>query len=195
MVSPLNDSKYFIFALILISTIDNGEIPQWNIPNSSDYATTDEFVSTYFLPYLKNVHKCDWNVKECEPLKSYSLAGKERTIARNGVNYYVLSNGVVVYIWPRGSFIEMAILTQGYQNRAIHGYNVFVLILAKGPYNSSAFGKFTKEGLYFYGEGLSRTTLTSTSNNYSCAKHDHAFSGVQCGALIKLDGWQINYDF
>jgi prepilin-type N-terminal cleavage/methylation domain-containing protein len=202
-VNQLKATYSIISQAVKASEVDNGTLDTWDIPdvaqNSFGVSTYDsgkEFSEKYLLPYLKIVRTCKYRTTECFPDSAYYLDGKSDSYFRGNSNAtynFVLSNGTVVGVWPRGKVAEIYIDINGKKNPNKLGIDEFVLVLVKSEISSTNFGINNKAGLYFYGSGLNRNVL-KTSTCCQCAKSGTQ-SGLHCGALIMLDGWKIADDY
>lgn len=164
------------------------------VNEDTTYEKSKEFTEHYILPFVKHAHVCSQNAYECTSKKSYCL---NRTIWSynnyRGIYRIMLSNGVVVHFWPKGAMVEIYVDINGASRPNTLGKDIFCMHIRKSAFGTGTFGSANnKSGLFFYGEGKSREQLKTEV--YPCAKTG-PLAGVYCGALIKLDGWEIKDDY
>jgi len=190
-VERLKQTYSILSQAIKMSEIDNGPVEEWNIPTESNaYEHGKQFSEQYITPYIKKVKVCS-NAINCHGEKTYYLSGQESGYNKS-LYYIILNNGVVMYVWPRSTFIEFGVNINGKQKPNVAGKDIFVMLLSKYDMDSGILGKFKKGTLSFYGQGHDRNYLKTRV--YPCAKSG-TLAGVYCGALIFLDGWQIAKDY
>jgi prepilin-type N-terminal cleavage/methylation domain-containing protein len=197
-VNQLKATYSIISQAVKASEVDNGTIDTWDIPNTNrgndSYNYGKEFSEKYLLPYLKIARTCKYKTTECFPDVEYYLDGNRNDYfsgASNNTYNFVLSNGTVIGVWPRGSFVEVYIDLNGKRKPNKFGIDAFDIVIVKTAFQS-IYGKFTKAGVYFYGSGYDRNTLKTSG--YPCAKSG-SLTGLYCGALIMQDGWKIADDY
>ena len=128
------------------------------------------------------------------PEKAHYLNGDNnayRSRTTNNTYNIILSNGTLLGFWPRGNVVEVYVDTNGKHKPNMSGKDQFAFIIVKSAI-SNIFGNISKEGIYFYGQGYDRNALKNSG--YPCSKTG-TLTGVYCGALIMLDGWEIKDDY
>ncbi len=198
-VTRLKETYSILNQAVISSQNDNGPIEYWDIPNATGFnADTYNygkiFAKTYLLPYLKIIKECQYKSEDCRAKDAYRLDGSINSYSGALTNHtynFVLSNGVVLGIWPRGDFVETYIDVNGKDKPNTSGKDIFNILLVKTSFKN-AFGNFQRAGVYFYGQGYDRDYLKTKV--YPCAKSG-SLSGLYCGALIMLDGWKIAPDY
>ena len=199
-VNRLKQTYTILYQAVEMAINDNGPIETWDIKNA-DYFNSDaynygkEFAQKYLFPYMKVIKNCKYNSRECLAEKAYYLdkSGNTYISAYNNVTYnFVLSNGVVLCVWPRGNVVEIFVDINGKAKPNTAGKDIFYMLIVKNAGISTIFGKFPSAGVYFYGQGHDREYLKT--QYYNCAKTGF-LSGMYCGALIMLDGWKISKDY
>jgi prepilin-type N-terminal cleavage/methylation domain-containing protein len=197
-VNQLKATYSIISQAIKASEVDNGTLDTWDIPDANwgndSYNYGKEFSEKYLLPYLKIVRTCKYRTTECFPDSAYYLSGTKNNYSSatsNSTYNFVLNNGTVVGIWPRGSLVEIYIDLNGKRKPNRSGIDEFDILIVKSAFQN-VYGKFTKAGVYFYGSGYDRNTLRTSV--YACPKSGSS-TGLYCGALIMLDGWKISDDY
>ena len=168
------------------SQMDNGPISTWDMTGTTvaDYGV---FAEAYILPYLSIVKRCQTQTTECWAQKCLLLNKSTNSYfsAASNTSYSViLSNGMVMGFWPRNTWAEIYVDINGKKGPNIMGKDQFDMTMSKTA--------TLNRGLYFYGQGQSRTALMTTG--YPCAKIG-SLAGWYCGAVIFLDGWQIADDY
>lgn len=186
-VTRLKQTYSMFQQALKLSELEHGDISQWDIPNvidataSSDRGVSEDFADEYFLKYIKGYKKCD--LQNDVPKTCKYMDGKTcSTVNRKGIAWYILQNGTKIYIWPRGNWGEIGIITYDTRKDLIVGKNGFILLYYKSSANK----------LNFYGWGKTREELMTTG--YPCAKTG-TLAGIYCGALIMLDNWEIKDDY
>ena len=194
-VERLKQTYSILSQAIKMSEIDNGPVEEWNIPAENvSYEIRKQFAEQYFVPYLKKVKVCT-SAMSCYSAKTHYLNGREGGYSNSNSYYYIiLNNGIVMNIFPRGTWLDLDVDINGKQVPNTNGKDLFFMFLPKQDVKSHVYGKNLKKGrLYFWGQGYGRTYLKT--NGYACSKSAGTFSGMYCGALIYLDGWQIAKDY
>lgn len=182
------------------SEIVNGSVEGWNDCyiegfNIETYNCGKLFAEKYLTPYMNVVKRCEHASTDCVSEKAYNLDGSTDTFrnASSAHTYnFVLSNGVVLGVWPRTNFVEIYVDINGKSSPNKRARDQFYTLLVKKPFNSGIFGNITHSGVWFYGQGYNREYLRKSG--YPCAKTG-ALAGTYCGALIMLDGWKISPDY
>lgn len=178
---------------VKLSTIDNGPISDWNMTGDTenDYKI---FAEQYILPYLMVSKRCQSLTNECWADNCYFLDNSYNyyfAAAANTTYSIMLNDGAVLGFWPRGSLTEIYIDINGRKKPNIEGKDLFIIVIAKNA-RDDVFGTINNPGVYFYGQGRSRTDLMTTG--YPCAKSG-SLPGTYCGALIMYDDWQLKDDY
>lgn len=177
------------------------DMNSWYVEDDGDDRTsTNSFVETYLLPYLKTTKTCKQNSEaSCQLDVGYRKNPNSATksyyaVSGNGVNYGVfLANGAVLGVNTINStapsldqmrtFIIFDINGQKPPN--IMGLDAFQIELGGG------FGGADKNLIWPYGYGLSFTR--SNWINGSC--NPSTGNGEQCFCIIFRDGFKIADDY
>lgn len=95
----------------------------------------------------------------------------------------VLSDGVYISLYKvENNHVHFMVDLNGSKKPDMLGKDIFEMTFTSGPF-SDPYHIITKAGLYFYGYGLSKTSLINNCNKRQ--------SGQYCGALIHYDGWDM----
>ncbi len=199
-VNRLKETYSILYQAIRMSETENGLLETWEIPNAGWGANTYTYGKTFFeqylKPYIKVAKECKYKSNECwadEYIWSNGVADNSYFPASQNSTYgMVLANGSVIGFWPRGSFCEIYVDLNGKKGPNKTDKDAFDIIIAKTSRNDSR-GNFDRSGVYMYGQGRSRTELTSGS--YGCSKTATSNAGTYCSGLIMHDGWKIAPDY
>ena len=180
-VNRLKETYSILYQAIRMSETENGLLETWEIPNTSWDNNTYTYGKTFFEQWADEYVRANGVADN-----DYFPATKNRTYGM------VLANGSVIGFKPRGTFLEIYTDLNGKKGPNKFGRDVFNIIISKISRNDT-YGNFGRSGVYMYGQGLSRTKLTS--GDKGCSKTATAHAGDYCGALIMHDGWKIEKDY
>ena len=199
-VNRLKETYSIISQAVRMSETENGLLETWEIPNASWGADTYPYGKTFFeqylKPYIKIAKECKYLSNECWADKYIRTNGVvDETFfsaSKNKTYGMVLANGSVIGFYPRGSLCEIYIDLNGKKGPNKLGKDAFDIVIAKTSRNDN-FGNFNKSGVYMYGQGKTKTELTS--GLLGCSKTATELAGLYCGALIMHDDWKIEKDY
>lgn len=186
---------------IKLSEANNGAMELWDL---SSYPITNgerskKFAEIYLYPYLKTIKKCDVLEEGCwTPPKS--LYGNTGYLALSSTHpTAITASGYSIHFWKSGvednsshvlMWIDIDGLNKGKNmlGRDVFGIRIYFME-----------GTDHKAGIYPMGAGTptpskTRDELINDSTN-GCRKFNGTYSGLYCGGLIALDGWQIADDY
>ena len=181
---------------------DYGDVSNWGLSSMYTISIPEkerviDFVETYFLPYIKPTK--NFGYTSFKNIGYGSIYNLDKTIATNAFftkNLYVIAlpNGAIAGFGQDGycidlpgekhctgefQYTDLYVITDinGYKLPNTLGKDVFVMTMST---NSNSFK--------FYGWNASRKRLLEV-----CSKGNT--ENRQCGSLVQLDGWKINYDW
>ncbi len=195
-VNRLKETYSILYQAVRMSETENGLLETWEIPNTSSTSAYDcynkgkIFFEQYLKPYIKIVKDC--TASECWADNHTRPNGATCNLSNLKTYNIVLANGTVVAFFPRETFVELYTDLNGQKGPNKLSRDWFDIIISNKSRND-VYGNFNKSGVYMYGQGRSRTELTSGA--YACSKTATTYAGVYCGALIMLDGWKIEKDY
>ncbi len=195
-VNRLKQTYNIIYNAVRMSETENGLLETWEIPYTSSTSANDcynkgkIFFEQYLKPYIKTVKDC--TTSECW-VGSYTRTNGEVVNLENNKRYnIILANGTVIGFEPKGTFVHLYIDLNGKKAPNKYGRDFFDILISKKASNASI-GNYNKSGVYMFGQGKDRISLTS--GDCSCSKDTAGSNGLYCGALIMLDGWKIAPDY
>ncbi len=199
-VNRLKETYSILYQAVRMSETENELLETWEIPNTNfnanAYTYGKAFFEQYLKPYIKVAKECKYLSNECwadEYIRPNGIVDNDYFSASINKTYgLVLANGSVIGFYPRGTFCEIYIDLNGKKGPNKIGKDAFDIMIAKTSVNIS-YGNINKSGVYMYGQGNSRTALTS--GDKGCSKTATGFAGLYCGALIMHDGWKIAPDY
>lgn len=198
VATKLKTSESIITQMLNMAQADYGDPNTWDF-NDLMGSTSDGRVfvrslcEKYFLPYLNDVTKYDWTtLKKLGYKEPYKLAdGRHNNWYAHSLdilNYYVIqfANGIYIivhldgYTDANGNYFNSHILLYIDVN-GIKGPNTLGIDTFLAKINSRT-GKFE---WYLFEPNKTRDDILKKCKNTS----------IQCGALIKYDGWEIKKDY
>jgi len=199
-VNRLKETYSIIYNAVRMSEAENGLLETWEIPDqswdASTYTKGKSFFEQYLKPYIKVAKECKYLSNECWADTYIRTNGKVEnthfTALKNKTYGLVLVNGSVIGFWPRGTFCEILVDLNGKKGPNKIGKDAFAIIINKISRND-IYGNINKSGIYMFGQGISKSDLTSGS--LGCSKTATTYAGSYCGALIMHDGWKIEKDY
>ena len=198
-VNRLKETYSILYNAVRMSETENGLLETWEIPDASwdneTYAYGKTFFEQYLKPYIKVAKECKKLSNECWADEYTRPNGNKNSNFSASSNYtygVVLANGSVIGFNPQNTFCSIYIDLNGKKGPNKLGKDTFTIILAKSSRNDF-FGNFNKSGLYMYGQGKTKTELTS--GPFGCSKTATTYAGAYCSGLIMHDGWKIGKDY
>ena len=198
-VNRLKETYSILYQAVRMSETENGLLETWEIPNANwdnnTYTYGKTFFEQYLKPYIKVVKECKYLSNECwaDIYTRTNGANNDYFSASTNKTYgVVLSNGSVIGFWPRDTFCEIYIDLNGKKGPNKFGKDAFAMLIIRIS-RDDLFGNFDKSGVYMFGQGKNRTTLTS--GQCGCSKTAKTYAGDYCGALIMYDGWKIDKNY
>ncbi len=165
--------------VIEMSEIDNGAVSGWDFTKS-----TQDFMSTYLIPYLKISKNCGVSGTDC--WNGNYMYRPDGTVFEsiNSFNKVKLQDGTFLAIANQGIHVHIYADIDGYKGKSRYGKDVFIFTITPIAF-SDYIHNVNKPGFYIFGSGMPRSTLLPYCKT----------DGIGCGALILLDGWQIKDDY
>lgn len=192
IISKLQKAYATISQAIKLSEIDNGAVSTWTYGDGTA-ARSESFMDTYLVPYLRVAKNCQdtlssgcWgNVSGAAYYHYYLNTGTDtlQTAVALTDGTYIGLNAI-----SGAAFIFIDINGPKEPNRL--GRDIFELMITPTAVSNFRLNE-QNPGLYFYGAGLSRDSLKSSSA-LGCNTSE---AGRYCGAMIQLDGWKIADDY
>ena len=180
-----------------MSVFENGPVETWTFDDPSNIANS---MSKYIIPYLKITKNCGTNMRGCTNVNRATLNGSHITYINTLGGWVpfagcILSDGTLIWgTQDEPHFLALGVDINGDKGPNKMGIDAFWFLYDKRAYPADrSFHHMGKPGFYFRGEGNSKTYLTS--GNVGCNKSGTVVAGAMCGALIKLDGWEIKDDY
>lgn len=199
-VNRLKETYSILYNAVRMSETENGLLENWEIPNTyfdaNTYTYGKTFFEQYLKPYIKVAKECKYLSNECwaeKYLKTNNNSDTYFTASSNKAYSLVMANGSVIGLIPAYTFCGIFIDLNGKRAPNEYGKDVFEIIISKTSRND-VYGNFNKSGVYMFGQGKDRTTLTSPGER-SCSKTATGSAGIYCGALIMHDNWKIEKDY
>ena len=195
-VNRLKQTYSIISQAVRMSETENGLLESWDIPNTSANTASDcynkgkIFFEQYLKPYIKITRDC--TASECWAKSHTRPNGATVNFSNHKTYNIVLVNGTVIAFYPNETFVQFYIDLNGKKGPNKYGRDYFSILISKISKNDNL-GNFNKSGVYMYGQGKTKTELTS--GQYSCSKTATLNAGVYCGALIMHNGWKIDENY
>lgn len=189
-VSQLKKAYTVMAQALKMSTIDNGDLSNWDVSN---YPNSKDYVEKFFKPYLKTIKTCN-TPSEC----GYKGPNANRDIwacynSKGTVTCYSrwYPNGTTALVLPDG--VHVIFQTKDSYGNAITSPSRGISVDINGSKGPNAYGKdyfgfiINNKGLLPAGNALSEQDLKS-----NCSK-----DGMKtlCTAKIVKDGWKISDDY
>ena len=216
-VNQLKKAYSEISQAIRISEAQYGTIDSWNFSNfSTAQERADYFAQNYIFPNIKILQNCSPSSEKCWA-DTYTIDGAKSnnyTNGRAGRNSFITASGYAVYYWlhATGNGGWFIIDLNGLKKPNKLGKDVFIFIMSWGNRGSAVTeDKCTqyKLGLLPYGVhcvSLSPTRdelldgtfdFGGTGSSFNCKKGTgtNTGGGGYCGAVIMMDGWQMEKDY
>ena len=193
---------------------DLGLMEDWdfaNFPTSADRA--QYFYDNVLKPNLKIVKYCAPSSNDCWADDSFTLTGSKYAglvNERDGRNSFITTSGYSVHYWLNANgtggwiFIDL----NGSKKPNILGKDIFTMWFCNIPFDIQ--GKngeigYAKVGFSAHGLktsfSVSRDNIVSGNMPYisstvgGCSKTGEGYPGLDCAALIMVDGWEIKDDY
>lgn len=192
IASRLKKAYSALSQAIKLSELDNGAVSTWTYGDGTA-AKSVSFMDTYLVPYLKVA-------KNCEDTLSNGCWGNASGTA---YYHYLLNTGTdpiqTTIALTDGTYIGLNAISgatfifidiNGQKDPNKLGRDIFELMLTPTAVSNFRLDE-QNPGLYFYGAGLSRNSLKSSSG-LGCNTSEY---GRYCGAMLQYDGWQIADDY
>ena len=185
-----------------LSVLDNGPVEDWNVGKY----TVEQNLNKFIIPYLKVEKVCNRdNITECTSFDRVTLKGQSSaylsptTTTSPAFAAFRLQDGTILWAYLTGGIIMAADINgDAKPNKLGRDTFWFVYSTRNIPADSTWSNKkfhVGKPGFYLWGENNPREDLTSTNFDNCSKKATSVIPGGHCGALIKLDGWQIKDDY
>ena len=111
-----------------------------------------------------------------------------------------MQDGTILWAYKDREILIMAADINGDAGPNMVGRDTFWFVYSKLTVTKDSSNGYKKchigkPGFYMWGENNTREDLMSATKEDNCNKSSRTVVGAHCGALIKLDGWQIKDDY
>ena len=175
-----------------MAEVEHGEHASWVFEEDAQ-GPTEDFMDNYLLKNIKTIKKCYPASTECWTPPSSSDGTKG--YLSNGFNYNfsaIIASGYSIFVWA----------SQGgeYPTHAQIWVDIDGPFKGKNQLGRDVFGFITLVShepiLDFTNYGSERSNIIEDDVKEGCNKNaTGSLAGISCGALIKLDGWEIRDDY
>jgi len=182
------------------AVFEHGDIKNWSFGQPNNIANS---VSKYILPYLQVAKFCGTNNRDCTSVDRVTLIGTESVCIKvysGGFRPFAsfqLPDGTILWGYnDDDNYLILAADINGDKGPNKVGRDTFWFVYDKRDNPSDRkFHRAGRAGFYMWGDNNPREYLKGTGAD-NCNKNASSIVvGAHCGALIKLDGWQIKDDY
>lgn len=162
---------------LMMSENVNGPLARWKLQGDQE-----KYFDMYFAPFFNVVKRCNQD-NEC-----WGGGVKYTNGSAYEEGYYkvILADGSrMATLAQQGSHIHIIYDLNGAKPPNMLGTDVFLFTITGTPLKESGLHDIPDGGLYFYGHGMDRATALANCKS----------QGMECGALIAMDGWKISKDY
>ena len=199
VINKLKKNYTTIAQTLIIAQKDNGGMESWDFSDFGNLSGGDAFAvvlpqvaKTYFVPYLDVLYDCGIECKKVSD--DYRFLNGQPFEELNTRLYYTvyLKDGSIIFISVDNNGVKMLNLIlrvdiNGNKGPNTFGKDVFSYYLNTDGTNNIFKTKFSGPvGITIDREALINDPLDG------CKK---GLRGINCGALIQYDGWQISDDY
>ena len=187
--------------MVKLSELDNGSMDGWDFPNG-DHKKEREYLERYYLPYLPGASITTY--EKLRPLIKTSFQGLNAAqLGQIYSNPMILKNGEILSIFTAvnsGGYIWLFMDLNGVSGPNRVGRDIFVF-QARDVYNDRTelnfWGSRATSREELMGHSLSEDDGGVNRSYYACSKENKYgyYARWYCGALIKIDGWEIRNDY
>ena len=176
MVTRLQKNYSIMAQAVTRSTLDNGDVKEWDLGTDYTKENLKRVVDKYFVPYFKKI-----KIVETTGTNSYQNYG------------FILADGAKVMFSLDGdsnggnppSSINISFDFKNISQISKRDFSRNNFFLHIEPY---------KNKLEFFHWGNTRNEIINNSN-YGCRASNTKDRRYNCGALIQMDGWKISDDY
>ncbi|MBQ8458778.1 type II secretion system protein [bacterium] len=174
--------------IIRLSIVENDEPSGWKYPEDSSKAACEDFIKTYYFPFIKGgVGRipASYRIKNLNGLGSFMPSCG-----------FEMADGRLISFFPNinNSYIWLFADINGNKTPNRAGRDVFV------------FEAYTSYDVYGWGKGNSANFLSTfgvelvdrnNASGYGCSKENKygSYAGWYCASLIMLNNWKIPKDY